>query len=60
MAIYPTVVYQQDYTVTFKTNSLLMRNSSLSSAAELPAGNVVSKHYQQSFSQRFALIFFNS
>lgn len=60
MATYSASVYKQDYTVTFKTNSLVMSNSSLSSAAELPGGNATSKHDQQSFSQRFILMVFNS
>lgn len=60
MATYSTSVYKQDYTVTFKINSLLMSNSSLSSAAELPDGNAMSKYDQQSFGQRFVLTIFNS
>lgn len=60
MAMYSRGVYKQGYTATLEINSLLMSNSSLSSAAELPAENAMSKHDQQSFSQRFVDLFSSS
>lgn len=46
--------------ITQEPSGLLTPNSSLFYAAGLPDGNAMTKHDQQSFSQRFVVIFFSS